>query len=787
MYKSIVNLVLVCSSLVFTACSPQANQQTEGMPVDYVNPFIGASTSVGDAGVYHGLGKTFPGATTPYGMVQVSPNTITGGDNSPGYSYEHTTIEGFAFTQMSGVGWYGDLGNFLVMPTTGPLQKIAGKEDGSITGYRSLYDKETEEASAGYYSVRLSDSDIKVESSATPHCGIVRFTYPENNLSRIQIDLARRVGGTSIQQYIQVVDDHTIKGWMECTPDGGGWGDGEGNSNYTVYFHAEFSNKLQNYGFWSANIPDSQTRKREDVTSIPYLQMVSEAPIIQDKRELKGKHLGFFTDFPTRKGEEVTLKVGISFVDMEGAEKNYKAEMAGKSFNQVKDDARKQWNDELSRIKISGGSEDEKTIFYTALYHTMIDPRISADVDGRYVGGNGNIYAGNGTFTKRTIFSGWDVFRSQFPLQTLINPTLVNDQLNSLITLAEQSGKEYYERWELMNAYSGCMLGNPALSVLADAYMKGIRGYDMDKAYRYALNTSKKFGNDELGYTASALSISHTLEYAYTDWCISQLAEGLGKEQDAAAFRQKGQAYRNIFDEEKGWFRPRRADGSWEPWPENGRTKEWYGCIESNAYQQGWFVPHDVPGMVALMGGKDTVIADLTAFFEKTPSSMLWNEYYNHANEPVHFVPFLFNQLDVPWHTQRWTRYICDKAYHNKVEGIVGNEDVGQMSAWYILAASGIHPSCPGNMRMEITSPVFDRIEFKLDPAYFAGGQFTIVAHNNTPGNVYIQRALLNGTAYNKCYIDYSDIVSGGVLELYMGSEPNEEWGISDIQNTTDK
>lgn len=787
MYKSIMNLVLVCSSLVCTACSPQANQQTEGMPVDYVNPFIGASTSVGDAGVYHGLGKTFPGATTPYGMVQVSPNTITGGDNSPGYSYEHTTIEGFAFTQMSGVGWYGDLGNFLVMPTTGPLQKIAGKEDGSITGYRSLYDKETEEASAGYYSVRLSDSDIKVESSATPHCGIVRFTYPENNLSRIQIDLARRVGGTSIQQYIQVVDDHTIKGWMECTPDGGGWGDGEGNSNYTVYFHAEFSNKLQNYGFWSANIPDSQTRKREDVTSIPYLQMVSEAPIIQDKRELKGKHLGFFTDFPTRKGEEVTLKVGISFVDMEGAEKNYKAEMAGKSFNQVKDDARKQWNDELSRIKISGGSEDENTIFYTALYHTMIDPRISADVDGRYVGGNGNIYAGNGTFTKRTIFSGWDVFRSQFPLQTLINPTLVNDQLNSLITLAEESGKEYYERWELMNAYSGCMLGNPALSVLADAYMKGIRGYDMDKAYRYALNTSKKFGNDELGYTASALSISHTLEYAYTDWCISQLAEGLGKEQDAAAFRQKGQAYRNIFDEEKGWFRPRRADGSWEPWPENGRTKEWYGCIESNAYQQGWFVPHDVPGMVALMGGKDTVIADLTAFFEKTPSSMLWNEYYNHANEPVHFVPFLFNQLDVPWHTQRWTRYICDKAYHNKVEGIVGNEDVGQMSAWYILAASGIHPSCPGNTRMEITSPVFDRIEFKLDPAYFAGGQFTIVAHNNTPGNVYIQRALLNGTAYNKCYIDYSDIVSGGVLELYMGSEPNEEWGISDIQNTTDK
>lgn len=783
MCKNVLKLIFICGSIVLMGCSPRVSPSAELRPADYVNPFIGASTSVGDAGVYHGLGKTFPGATTPYGMVQVSPNTITGGDNGPGYSYEHTTIEGFAFTQMSGIGWYGDLGNFLVMPTTGPLRKIAGKEDGSIKGYRSLYDKASEKASAGYYSVRLSDSGIKVESSATTHCGILRFTYPENNQSRIQIDLARRVGGTSTRQYVQVVDDHTIKGWMECTPDGGGWGNGEGNSRYTVYFYAEFSNRLQDYGFWSADIPDNQVRKREEVTSIPYLKRVSEAPVIRDEKELSGKHLGFFMDFPTRKDEEVTLKVGISFVDMDGAEKNYRNEMAGRDFDQIKEEAHERWNEELGRIKIAGGSADEKTVFYTALYHTMIDPRIYADVDGRYIGGDGRIYNDEGTFTKRTIFSGWDVFRSQFPLQTIINPTLVNDQLNSLITMAEQSGREYYERWEIMNSYSGCMLGNPALSVLADAYVKGIRGYDIDKAYRYALHTSKEFGNDELGYTASALSISHTLEYAYTDWCISQLATALGREEDAAAFRQKGQAYRNVFDKEKGWFRPRKADGSWEPWPENARTKEWYGCIESNAYQQGWFVPHDVPGMVELMGGREAVVADLTEFFEKTPSSLLWNEYYNHANEPVHFVPFLFNQLDVPWHTQKWTRYICDKAYKNKVEGIVGNEDVGQMSAWYVLAASGIHPSCPGNTRMEITSPVFDRIEFQLDPAYSTGSRFTVVAHDNAPGNVYIQRALLNGVDYDKCYLDYTDIVSGGTLELFMGAEPNEKWGVSGIQN----
>lgn len=788
MRNTILNLCIISIFLCLISCSLKNDNSSSGNgkeiefnPSDYVNPFIGASTSVGDAGVYHGLGKTFPGATTPYGMVQVSPNTITGGDNGPGYSYEHKTIEGFAFTQMSGIGWNGDLGNFLVMPTIGKLQKIAGKEDGSIEGYRSFYNKETEMAKAGYYSVELSDYGIRVETSASPHCGILKFNFPENEQSRIQIDLARRVGGTAETQYIEVVDDHIIKGWMKCTPAGGGWGNGDGKADYTVHFYAQFSKPLENYGFWSADIPTDWSRKLEDVTSIPYLKRVSEAPIIRNQKKLEGKHLGFFTEFSTKEKEEVFLKVGISFVDMEGAETNFRTEIADKTFDEIKDQARKQWDRELSRICISGGTEDEKTIFYTALYHTMIDPRIYTDADGRYVGGDFKIHERDETFTKRTIFSGWDVFRSQFPLQTIINPSLVSDQLNSLITLAEQSGREYYERWEIVNSYSGCMIGNPALSVLADAYAKGIRTYDMDKAYQYALNTSAKFGNDKLGYSATEFGISHTLEYAYTDWCIAQLAKGLGKENDAKDFTKKAQAYRIIFDKEKGWFRPRLADGSWEPWPERGRLKEWYGTIECNPYQQGWFVPHDVDGMVELMGGKDKVIEDLTYFFEQTPSHMLWNDYYNHANEPVHFVPFLFNQLDVPWLTQSWTRFICKNAYANKVEGLVGNEDVGQMSAWYILAAAGIHPSCPGNTRQEITAPVFDRIEFKLDSSYHPGEKFAIIAHNNSPQNMYIQKALLNGKEYPYCFIDFTDIAAGGTLELFMGNEPNRDWGKNNI------
>lgn len=744
---------------------------------DYVNPFIGASTNTDAAGAYHGLGKTFPGAETPFGMVQVSPNTVTGGDNASGYSYEHKTIEGFAFTQMSGTGWFGDLGNFLVTPTAGELYKIAGKEDGSVPGYRSRYDKDSETAKAGYYSVTLTDHNIKAECSATPHCGILRFTFPENKASRIQIDLARRVGGASTSQYVRVVNDSTIQGWMRCTPDGGGWGNGEGHADYTVFFHATFSRPFQDYGFWSADLPDGISRKNNDVLKEDYLAFVQKAPVISGEQEINGKHLGFFAEFPTKENEAIVMKAGISFVDLEGAENNYNNEMLGSSFEEVKENAASMWDDELGKIKIKGGTEDEKTIFYTALYHSCIDPRIYADTDGRYVGGDLQIHQLDGSFTKRTVFSGWDVFRSLFPLQSIINPSLVDDELNSLISLADESGKGYYSRWEFLNSYSGCMIGNPALSVLTDAYMKGIRGYDIKKAYAYAVNTENKFNNEPLGFSPGDLSVSLTLEYSYFDWCLSRLADSLHLEKDKDLYLERSKEYRNIFDGDKGWFRPRKQDGSWAEWPQTGRLEEWYGCIECNPYQQGWFVPHDLEGMFQLMGGKEKVIADLDSLFEHTPEKMTWNLYYNHANEPVHFVPYIYNRAGAPWKTQKWTRFICDKAYHNKVEGLVGNDDAGQMSAWYVLSASGIHPSCPGDNIMEITSPVFDRIEFSLDKAYCKGEKFTVIARNNSRENRFIQKARLNGKPWNKSSIDFQEIKNGGTLELFMGSEPCESWG----------
>lgn len=746
-------------------------------PAAYVNPFIGASTSEGAAGIYHGLGKTFPGAATPFGMVQLSPNTITGGDNGSGYSYEHTTIEGFAFTQMSGIGWYGDLGNFLVMPTTGPLQTAAGSRQHPEEGYRSTYVKQSEKASAGYYSVQLSEQPITAEMTAAPHSGIMRFTFPANQQSRIQIDLARRVGGTSTWQEIKVINDSTIAGYMQCTPEGGGWGNGDGKGNYTVYFYAQFNKPLSKYGVWSADIPDGWSRKREDVESARYQQQIAKATVIPGAKEKAGKHLGFYTEFATTNQEAVLMKAGISFVDIEGAKANLAAEIKDWNFDGVRRQAFNAWNTALGKMTVTGGSDEEKKIFYTALYHTMIDPRNFSDADGKYPGGDGKIHTTK-SFSKRTIFSGWDVFRSQMPLQTLINPRVVNDMVNSLVTLADETGNHYLERWEFLNAYSGCMIGNPAVSVMSDAWAKGIRGFDINKGYTYAKNSVEKFGNGSKGYSTGGLSVSLTLEYAYFDWCLGKLAGALGKKEDEKKYLTRGANYKNVFDNSKAWFRPRNDDGSWQAWPAAGRMQQGYGTIESSPWQQGWFVPQDIPGMVALMGGKEKVLADLAVFFEKMPQNMMWNDYYNHANEPVHHVPFLFNRLGAPWLTQHWTREICARAYHNSVEGLVGNEDVGQMSAWYVLAASGLHPVCPGSTRYEITSPVFDNISIALDPAYAKGKQFTINTRNNSPANRYIQHAWLNGKPYQHCYLDHADITAGGTLVLEMGSQPAKNWGI---------
>ncbi len=697
----------------------------------YVNPKIGASTSIGAAGIYHGLGKTYPGATVPFGMAQANPQTVTGGDNAPGYSDEHMTIEGFSVTQMSGTGWYGEMGNLLTMPTTGPLLLVAGDENDGTDGWRSPYDKASETATAGYYSTLLTRYDILSECTASPHCSAFRFSFPKGETARIQADLSRRVGGRSLRQAVERIGSRTLRGWMYCPEEGGGWGHGDGHVNYTLYFYIVFDRPIKNFGVWNGN------------------------EILPLRKQAEGDQLGFFAEFGNT-GGPVEMTVGLSYCDLKGAQKNYRAEAAGKNFDQLCREAAERWNKALSVIDIMTDDSDIRTVFYTALYHTMLDPRDITDCDGRYWGGDGEIHLAEG-FRKRTVFSGWDVFRSQFPLLTLLRPDVVSDMLNSLITLADESGKAYFERWELLNAYSGCMLGNPALSVLVDAYMKGIRDFDIKKAYSIAKNTSELF-------PGSQSSISEILEYSYTDWCLGVLARELGYDAESDVYLEKSLRYRNLFNPETGWFQPKDKEGNWIPYPPAGRLAQNFGCIESNPYQQGWFVPHDWDAFVQLLGGRQAALDDLESMFAHTPGDYSWNDYYNHANEPVHFVPYLFNRLGAPHRTQYWTRDICKNAYHNSVEGLVGNEDVGQMSAWYILSSIGLHPVCPGETAYELTSPVFDEITLHLP----GGKDFRIVAEGTSSERPFIGQAFLNGIPVEGTSIDYKDIIAGGELRLQM-------------------
>lgn len=770
--RNIRQFVLACFALsFFEGLSAQAGEDV----IKYINPIIGASTSAEAGKSGHGLGKTFPGSATPFGLVQLSPDTKTGGDNGPGYSWHHPHIEGFSFIHMSGIGWYGDFGNFLVTPTVGRLHTNPGKESDPDNGYRSRYSHDREKASAGYYQVMLDDYGVNVELTSAPRAGMIRMTYPASDSSRIQIDLARRIGGTSTEQYIRQVDANTIEGWMDCPSSGGGWGSGDGNVNYKVYFYAQVSKPMTSTGVWSAEIPDSLDRKMHVIFSDDYQQRVKDAVISYNVKEAQGKHLGFFTEFATRQNEEVLLKCGISFVSIAGAKENLEHDIPGWDFNATLSANNALWRDALQNVRVEGKSDRDKTIFYTSLYHTMIDPRASSDVSGEYIGGDGKVSKTDG-FVYRTIFSGWDVFRSQFPLQTIINPSLVNDEINSLISLAEKSGRFYYPRWEIMNSYSGCMIGNPAVSVLADAYMKGIRNYDVAKAFDYAVNSVDKFGNEPLGYTPR--SISHTLEYAYTDWCVAQMANALGKKTTRKAYARRASNYATIWNDSVGWFCGKNSDGTWGEW--KGKLHHDLYCVESNPFQQGWFVPQDVYGFIRLMG-KEAYLAQLNEFFDQAPDNFLWNDYYNHPNEPVHQVPFMFAYAGKPYLTQKWTRKICEQAYGTDVMGLCGNEDVGQMSAWYVLTSMGIHPVCPGDNVYLLTSPVFDSAEITLDKNYYKGDRFTIKSHNNSPSNVYIKEVKLNGKKLDRAWITHNEIADGGLLEFFMSDTPNLSFGSKNL------
>lgn len=731
----------------------------------YVDTIVGAVADTPD--IYTGTlpaggGKTYPGAAAPWGGVQFSPDTITGGDNGPGYSYNNTTIEGFSINHMCGVGWYGEMGNFQVMPVTGDVPFHSGtnahcRYQPGTPGRESEYDHENEVTQAGHYGVTLSRYGIWVETTASVHCGIMRMKFPKSEKARVLIDLARRIGGYSEWQEIRVVNDQTIEGRIHCPSSAGGWGHGEGNVTYTLHFYAQFSRPFDHYGVWEMG---------QDLGA---------------RDEYRGETSGFYGEYATEEGEEIILKVGISYVSVENARENLETEAPHWDFDRYVADVQSAWDDQLSAVSAEG-KEKELQKFYTCLYHAFLDPRIYSDCNGEYPASDGSVQKTD-QFHCRTGFSGWDVYRSEFPLLTLIRPEVVNDMVCSLIQSAEHSGGPL-PRWELFGVETGCMVGDPGVIVTADAYCKGIRNYDTQKAWEICRDTAYgrypgRSGRDEMlkyGYIPG--DISTTVENAFADWCAGQFAKAMGEEADAEKLEQQSMNYRNLFDPETGWMRRKDADGNWM---ETDGLYDERGCTESNIFQQSWFVPQDIPGLIERMGGEDSFCERLEEFMSRADLSALWNDDYNHSNEPCHTVAHLFNHAGRPWRTQYWVRRIQNEAYHEGPFGYCGNEDLGQMSAWFVLTALGFHSTTAASNRFDINTPYLPKQVIRLDPKYHScavADTLTIETDCDPAENWYIHAVTLNGRPINRTYLTYEELTAGGVLRYCLGAEPSKEWGI---------
>ena len=724
------------------------------VPVDTIDTIIGTSAA----------GRMYTGATLPFGMVQLAPDTRTGEAVCSGYNYDHKTIEGFSMTHMSGVGWLGTLGNFQIMPTTGPVKFHSGTNVRDIyqpggEGWESAFRHESETTKAGYYKVELDRYGITTELTCTPRVGFLRFTFPESSSSKIQIDLSRKIGGRSELQHNEVVGDDAIRGWIQCNGVGKGFA---GATHYTLYYYAQFSKPWDSYSLWNKgrNLGAVSVAEDEDI--------------------------GFFARYKTTQNEQILMKVGISYVSMEGAKANLEEELNHWGFEAVRQQARAEWNDALTGagLEVTGGTEDQKVIFNTALYHAMLFPCEFADVDGKYFGADKKVHQST-DFTYRMCFSGWDVFRHEFPLLTLIRPDVVNDEINTFLALCDQTGKTF-PKWEMTGDYTGCMIGDPGVSVVVDAYMKGIRNYDVEKAYaiskRTATGPKSTRNNMELmnqyGYVPGTVrnSVSITLENAYADWCISRFAESLGKTKDAEEFRQRSLNYKNLFDPAVGWMRQKDKDGNWMQFTDRYAHGE--GHCEANSFQQTWFVPQDIQGLIDLMG-EQKFRSNLDELFEGAAPNFGGGAHYRQGNEPDHHVVSLFNYVGQPWKTQYWTRQILERAYGTGHKGLCGSDDVGQISAWYVLNAIGLNPIGPGDNVWHIGSPIFKKTILSLDPKYHRCSKtktFTIRAENTSLENLYVQSATLNGEPLHRAWITHDEISAGGTLALVMGPEKSA-WG----------
>ena len=790
-YRFAALTAMVFAIAAFTAFT--ASAQT----IDYtrwVNPFIGTG----------GHGHTFPGATMPFGMVQLSPDTRTDNwDGSSGYHYSDDIIYGFSHTHLSGTG-IPDGCDILFMPTVGEPQFFANEGDKLVNGYASKFSHANEKAEPGYYSVKLDDDAILAEMTATQRVGFHRYTFPKTNRANIVLDLKWR--DMALNTELNVVGNNRIEGSRRSSS----WA-----KDQTIYFAAEFSKKL-------------------DVSTGEIYRVSGPGGEHSEKRAFK---------FKASAGEQILVKVAISYVSIEGARKNLEAELPHWDFDKVRADAKAAWNKELSKIEVSGGTAEQTTNFYTALYHTMIHPNVFNDVDGKYRGHDGKVHqlrsadtpvrmSGASTRTRAneskslkgsgslaggtgdadmsvrtpsdhyTVFSLWDTFRGAHPLYTIIDQKRTVDFINSFIRIYEQGGR--LPVWELWGEETDTMIGYHAVSVIADAMAKGIKGFDYEKAYAAAKHSAEldHFGlaaykkRGYIGVEDENESVSKTLEYAYNDWCIMSMAATLynmrslnkvnsgpddagylkALEADIERYKQRSGNFENLFDTETGFFRAKMNGGFIKPFAPQEVT---FHFTEGNSWQYSFFVPHDVTRLIQLMGGTAKFEEKLDELFttttklsgrEQADLTGLMGQYA-HGNEPSHHIAYLYDYVGAPSKTQARVRRIMNEFYKPTPDGLIGNEDCGQMSAWYVLSASGFYPVLPGERRYDLGTPLFKQITYNLEN----GKKFVVRAPNVSSTNFYVRSAKWNGRPLQNPYITQDHIMAGGVLEFEMSNTPYDK------------
>ncbi len=754
--KKIGLLVAFLAIAVF--CYSQSNGKKI---IDNVNVFIGTD----------GLGHCFPGATVPFGMVQLSPDNELHKPRyaAAGYQYQNTSIIGFSHTHLSGTG-PGSMLDVMVMATTGELQTNSGTKENPEAGFRSMYSKETEKAHPGYYEVTLNDYDIDVALTVTRRCGFHKYRFPKSNQSNILIDMGHHVfdmGERVLVADLEVVNDTMVRGFRLNS---GWWA-----VNRYTYFVAVFSKPFKAHA------------------------MSLEDNIFKGRQQISGQDVKSFLTFDTKENEEILVKVGISAVDYDGATNNLQAEIPHWNFDKIKQEAENAWEKQLSKIQIKGADKDQSTIFYTALYHTCLGPYLFSDVDGRYRSVNWKTYCDT-TYEFYSTFSLWDTYRATHPLFTIIERNRTRHFVKSLLDMRDQHWDKILPIWPLGGTETYCMIGFHAASVIAEAHKKGITGFDPERAYEalryHALNKKHRYLEfyDQYGFIPYGLEhpniknetkfmnhwapgdeVSKTLEYTYDDYCVATMAQSLKKDADYDFFIRRSGNYKNLFHPKFGVFAPRNEKMEWNrPFDPYSYSP---GYTEALPIQYAFATQHDIKGYINLLGGYKALEDKLDEYFTKEnpiESQHFGGKigYYSHGNEPSHHVPYLYNYIGKPWKTQYYIHRVLDSIYTNQTVGFPGNDDMGQMSAWYVLSAMGFYPVSPASGNYVIGTPLFEEALINLEN----GKQFVIKAKNVSKENIYIQSCKINGKKYEKTWFTWDIINNGGVIEFNMGSRPNKTW-----------